>query len=294
MPPLTTLSPEARLLLLSAGGTRNDVAILRLLERGELDWTRVLAIAESERAVWPLWQRVSRLAPRSVPAPAADQLQRLSMVAEFRLRMLEQRLGESLAVLDRAGIEVLLFKGAALAPMVYGDFVLRPMGDLDLLIDPDRVQEARQLLLDAGWVWRRDPQLDHFYKGHHHLPPLIDGRGTGGIIELHTDLFFPGNPFRFQPDLIRQHARTVRIQRWSVQIPDTLHLLMHACMHFAWSHLMRKGAWRTFRDIDVLAATETVDWSRFVELTKEVRGTSSAYWTFRLADSLSGVSVPPE
>src|SRR5688500_6301851 len=133
MSTLTTLSPEARLLLLTAGGAQNDSAIHQLLER-ELDWTRVLAIAERERAVWPLWQRIGRIAPKRAPPVAADQLQRLAMVAEFRLRMLEQRLGESLAVLENAGIDVLLFKGAALAPMVYGDFVLRPMGDLDLLL----------------------------------------------------------------------------------------------------------------------------------------------------------------
>jgi hypothetical protein len=293
MPP-ATLSPEARLILLTAGGARNDAAIRRLLEKGGLDWTRLIMIAESEKASWPLWKRVSRVGPELVPDSAAAHLQRLAMVAEFRLRMLEQRLGEALEVLTRANIDVMLFKGAALAPLVYGNFVLRPMGDLDLMIELSRAEEARQVLVDAGWFWTRDPQLDEFYKDHHHLPPLIDSRGTGAVIELHTALFFTGNPFRFDPDTLRRRARTVRVQRWSVQVPDSLHLLLHACLHFAWSHLLSKGAWRTFRDVDVLVEAEKIDWPAFIALAKEARGTSSAYWTFRMAKVLSGITIPDE
>ena len=293
--PLASLTPEARLILLTAGGPQNDGAIRRLLEAGEIDWPRLLDVAESEKASLPLWQRVQRLgAQSSVPADIAAAMQRRAMVTEFRMRMLEQRLGEVLEVLQHAKIDALLFKGAALAPMVYGDFVLRPMGDLDLLIDPAQAEEARRLLLASGWRWTHDPKLDSFYEGHHHLPPLVDARGTGTILELHTGLFFKGNPFRFDPEVIRKGARTVRLQRWTVQIPGTLHLLLHTCLHFAWSHVLRKGAWRAFRDVDVLIGSQKIDWPAFVDVAKETRGTTCAYWTFRMARTLSGVEVPHE
>ena len=70
------------------------------------------------------------------------------------MAILEKRAIESVEALNAAGIEVALLKGAALASTVYGSFGARPMNDVDVLVHPDRADDAKRLLLGAGVVAR--------------------------------------------------------------------------------------------------------------------------------------------
>src|SRR5665213_1868925 len=136
---LDSLSPEAQLLLLTAGGERNDEAIRALLAH-PLDWAKLSWLAETERATPVLWRRLIALG--SLP-DEAQPLHRMAMVAEFRMSHLESRLLSALDTLAAAGTEAVLLKGAALALTVYGSFVARPMSDFDLLIAREKATRAR-------------------------------------------------------------------------------------------------------------------------------------------------------
>ena len=284
---LTSLSPEAQLLLLTAGGEKNDPAIKALLAR-PLDWAKLSWLAELERATPVLWRRVN--ANAALPEEA-QALHRLAMVSEFRMSHLETRLLSALDTLAAAGADVVLLKGAALALTVYGSFVARPMSDVDLLVRRDDAIRARDALIAAGWT-ASTGSTPEFYEGHHHLPPLVDGMGTKTTLELHTSLFFEGHPFALTSDDIRARAERVTVHGRTVLVPSVHDQLLHLCLHFAWSHMMATGAWRAFRDLDALLRTERVDWKEFTKLAKETRGASACYWTFRLARTLAGVSVP--
>jgi hypothetical protein len=284
---LASLSPEAQLLLLTAGGEKNDPAIKALLAR-PLDWAKLSWLAEQERATPVLWRRVSAIAPLPEEAQA---LHRLSMVSEFRMSHLETRLLAALGTLEAAGTDVVLLKGAALALTVYGSFVARPMSDVDLLVRREDAIRARDALMAAGWT-ESTANAPAFYEGHHHLPPLVDGLGTKVTLELHTSLFFEGHPFALTSDDIRSRAERVTVHGRTILVPSVHDQLLHLCLHFAWSHMMATGAWRAFRDLDALLRTERVDWKEFTKLAKETRGASACYWTFRLARTLAGVQVP--
>jgi len=287
------LSSEAQVLLLSAGGALNDAALhQRLAER--LDWEKLGWLAERERAAPVLRDRLQALMGGRLPSEAAH-LERLAMVSEFRMQHLEQRMLESLDALARApggGMEVMLLKGAALAVTRYGSFARRPMSDLDLMVRGGAAQEARDALLRAGWMKSGLEQLEEFFADHHHLPALVDAQGTGVKLEIHTSLFFRGHPFRLDARDIWERAERVDVQGRQAWVPGELDELLHLCLHFAWSHMMGSGAWRTFRDLDVLLSGSTVDWERFVPLAVRSRGASCCYWTFRLAGEVSGVHVP--
>jgi hypothetical protein len=291
-PGLAALSPEAQVVLLSAGGEERDDEIRALLHGG-VDWPKVVRLAEREGAVSILWQRVRSLEDARIPGDTATQLQRLAMVSEFRLLRLEQRLGDALDVLAEAGVDVVLLKGAALACTVYGSFPLRPMGDADLLVRCECADEAMALLTAHGWAAEGAAAHEEFYAGHHHRPPLDDRTGSGARLELHTGLFFDGHPFRFDAPDVRSRAVTVAHGRRMVRVPEAQHQVLHVCLHFVWSHMLALGAWRTFRDLRLLVSAEGFDWSAFTRLAVESRGGSCCYWALRLAHDLVGVGVPP-
>ena len=284
---LASLSPEAQLLLLTAGGEKNDPAIRALLTR-PLDWAKLTWLSEQERATPVLWRRLT--ANGSLP-PEAEPLHRMAMVSEFRMLHLESRLLSVLDTLSAAKVEPVLLKGAALAITVYGSFVARPMTDVDLLLPNDAVLPARDALLSAGWT-SSTVNTPEFYEGHQHLAPLVDGMGTKTTIELHTSLFFEGHPFALTSDDIRRRAQRVPVQGRTALVPSVHDQLLHLCVHFAWSHMMATGAWRAFRDLDALLRTERVDWKEFTKLARDARGGSACYWTFRLARTVAGISVP--
>jgi hypothetical protein len=291
------LIPEARLVLLSASSHRGATEFHSLLD-GPLHWGNVVAIAVHQGASRALVRRFETVEPGTVPAAAATALRRGLMVTSFRLGYLEERLKDALSVLHQAGIPVVLLKGAALAVAVYRSFEERSMADVDLLVRREDAQRAQELLLGAGW---RRPAGDRslaadesVYEVHQHLPPLEDERGTETGLELHTDLFGAGHPFAELTRGVWRDARSVRLGDADVLVPSPVHLFVHCCVHFAWSHMGRQGAWRTFRDLHALREDDAVPWPEIVTEARRTNATTSCYWTLRLARDLSCLEVPDE
>ena len=285
------LAAEERLLLLSAGPGSNDAAI-RAVAGGAVDWLRFLALAQVERAVPVVYPRLRALAMDIVPGDVSDQMRRLALVSDFAMLHLEARLKESLRRLETDHVRVMLLKGAALANSAYAGVRQRPMSDLDILVDPSNARLARRLMLDAGWRDVVGGIPEHVYERHHHLPPLCDARSTELQLEIHTALFPERQPFAFDARDLWDRARPLGAQFPNAYVPDPIHLLLHACLHFFWSHQGRFGVWRTIRDVDALTRQGKFDWDAFVGVARSSRGATSCYWTFRIAELSAGVTVP--
>lgn len=268
-----------------------DEELQRLLAP-DFDWALLFTLAEREYATAVLWQRMRRL-ERDMPVVVQTQLRNLSRVMQFRMDYAEQRLAASVAALEAENIECVLLKGAALGSTTYGSFAERPMSDLDILVHPRDARPAQQALLNAGWVASGETQSQGYGgQPHHHLLPLLDARGVPLSLEVHQSLLPTGHPFAFEADLVWSRSRRgVRGSTWA-RVPDPLHSLLHTCIHFAWSHLLRKGAWRGFRDVEALTTHYAIDWQAFTSLASAAGAKTCCYWTLQLAQSVAGVPVP--
>ncbi len=85
------------------------------------------------------------------PATIEAALSEAYTTTAIRNTALLYELERALAALDRAGVPVLLLKGAALAEAIYGDPALRPMADGDLLVQPADRATAQAALRLAGY-----------------------------------------------------------------------------------------------------------------------------------------------
>lgn len=287
------VSPEAQLLFLAGAGEGFDERIRELVVGG-IDWPEVIQLAEREQAVVALSRCLQRCGSGVVPQPVADRLRTIARVVQFNMLWLAQRLDETLDALAHAGVECVPLKGAAVASTVYPSFADRPMVDLDVLIRGEQSEAAIAAALGAGWVWDpRKPRAESF--DHlHHIPGMADSTGLWLSLELHTRLVPPSGPFTLEPERVLAGAMPVTIGTRTRRVPKPVHLLIHACMHFAWSHLMRQGAWRTFRDARAISTTHAIDWDDFVTEARATRARTCCYWTLRLARALMGVAVPDE
>ena len=280
-------------MFLAASNDGHDAAIGELA-RSPLDWHRVIGIAERENAVAGVWRTLERAARDVLPAGASEHLRRSRMVSDFRMLHLEQRLQQTLRSLREHNVPVVLLKGAALGVSVYSSFAERPMVDADLLVRPADVSRARDAILASGWRTSMNASLESVYAEHHHLAPFFDAQSTGLRVELHTSIMPHDHPFRLSDDDVWRDAAPAPAPYAGALVPAVQHLLYHACVHFAWSHTMQFGAWRTFRDVAELLGTSRVDAQAFVRLARATRGASACYWTLRLARHMSGVRVPDD
>ena len=286
------LTPETRLLCLAAGSD-NDVEVERAMGAG-VNWEHAFRLAERENAFPVFWRRIAPYAARVAPAAIAEQMQRRALVAEFTLRNQERLLESGLRSLAEIGLEVMLLKGAALASTIYRSFANRPMGDVDILTHPNDAQRVWDRLLERDWEWHRDMGLDDFYAGHQHLPPLFDRARAGASLEVHTDLFIPSHPFGRLAELVWSERAPARVGTATTWAPNPTHLLLHACIHFAWSNELERAGWNCVRDVDALARSGLVDWDELARLAHRLHADTSVYWTLRLSRVLANATVPSE
>lgn len=286
--PAGTIRREALLLLATAGGPGIDPTI-RELASGPIDWKLFLRLVATERAEAVVAARLRRL-EIGLPEQIERQLRSMALRSDLRMATLSQRLDETLAALAAVDIPVLLLKGAALGRTLYGSLPRRPMLDIDLLIPAERVSEAWATAKTVGWVQGEFEGTDDYYREHFHLAPLVDGLGIGFNLELHTGLFLDGHPFTWPLEDL--WARSSALAHSSGRVPSLEDLMLHALLHFSWSHMMRVGPWRTFRDVNLLASNKALDWEAFTRLATASGGAPAAYWTLRLARAFAGLEFP--
>ena len=179
------IPPEGELLL-SCVRTQIDPAtrkrISQLIDEGP-NWSYLCSTAARNNVVPLLRNGLLDTNPESVPQQVLDSLgdQVSTIVAanEDNLRLLLKVLD----LFDEHEIPVVPFKGVTFALFVYGNLSLRPIGDIDLLVQRKDFLRARDLLIRHGYR--------HIYFGHAEVSTVQaqlgrdDGR-TG--IDLHYGL----------------------------------------------------------------------------------------------------------
>jgi|HubBroStandDraft_4_1064222.scaffolds.fasta_scaffold05216_4 hypothetical protein len=176
---------ERQIILLSAGTAARRQAMSEQAEQlaAAVDWSRLLETLHYRRLLTALGPRILQLAGGHASDDFADAL-RQAMAAGRRqgvfLQLISQRVMTALA---DAGISSTPLKGPLLGEAIYGDPGRRPSSDIDLLVAPEQLQAAVEVVRDLGYedpddhVERRGlPQL-HF--------ALVHERGELPPVELH-------------------------------------------------------------------------------------------------------------
>jgi hypothetical protein len=283
------LAPEARLLFLAGSVSPSDSALRRFVTAG-LDWEELAALAQRENAAAVLARQLSFFAadPHN---PGYQNLRQLARMSAMQMLQLESSLRRTIELLRRHEIEPILLKGAGLVYSAYSSFADRPMADVDLLVGREEAKSAWAVLQTQGWSPWQTTSDSRRFSGHHHLPRLVHESGTLPL-EIHDALLSQESPFRFSIDEIWARAEKLTARDQLVTVPHAMHQLWHACVHFAWSHEMQWGSWRTFRDVSAIISRGGVDWIEFQNLARSSRATTCCFWTLRLARRLTGAAVP--
>ena len=283
-------TPEVALLLAASRGDPSSEAVRRLMS-GRLDWAELTRLAVESHATPGLWAVVSAFP--DLP-PEADSLQSLAVVNDFRryhIRSLVARVSGQLA---SEGIEVLALKGAALLAGGVARQTPRTMSDIDLLVVKGSPERAWQICKAHGWTLVDKAWTEELYRGHHHLAPLLDPDGIAVGLELHRTLLPGIDRLGVDTASIIARSRVVRVGETPVRVPSVEDLLLHTCLHFAWSNKLKRGAWRAYADAHSIVNDPDFRWDRFVPIVTSKRARQCCYWTLRLGRVVADLSVPED
>jgi hypothetical protein len=230
--------------------------------------------------------------PESVPAEALTTLQQGAVQLDLRMQQLARRAQQTTRAFAEAGVPCLLLKGAAVGAIIDPSFRARPMTDIDVLVHRGDVERAKAAVLAAGWNLTENPVYLEMLQDAHHLPHFVDPALPGMRLELHVMLMPDDQPFAFNEELLWRDARPAPPPFDGAFVPSANHILLHACVHFAWQHTLAFGAWRTFRVVSAMIGQPDFNWDRFTDTALEVKAGTTCFWTLRLAQTMAGIPIP--
>ena len=253
-------------------------------------WTALLEMARAERLDASLAHRLDGL-PK--PATALRVLDQAKANAEQGRIAALWEAEMARRALEPLGIPVILLKGTAFVSAGLDAGQGRLIGDLDILVSRERMDEAEAALLGAGWEWVKDNPYDQaYYREHmHELPPLIHQTRDRMIDVHHTVLPLTARP---TPNAAAMIEASVDIGK-GLRTLSPEDMVIHAVAHlFADGDL--SGGLRNLWDIDRLLrefGTAPGYWDRLLERAKLHQLAKSTSRALRLTRHLFGTPVDP-
>lgn len=176
-------------------------------------------------------------------------------------------------MLATCGIEVAPLKGVLLQAIVDRRLGERAMRDVDLLVLPERAEEARALLRSSLYDLV-------FVSEHGHEVSLKSPEGI--IIDLHSELFAPGRFRMFTGDLFRRSQRNEDLFGAPVRVLSPYDLLAHLIGKIVTDHADEREPHR-FHDLASVARALAIAPERAAGHLSRCGLTRGARYTLTLA-----------
>ncbi len=240
------INPELELMLCCARTQLDrEVSDRRdALLQQDLDWESVLHLTSVHRVVPLVFRNLTSAPPGLLPARALEQLQAGYREAIRSNLFLTAELLRLLKLISANGLDVIPYKGPALAEILYGSVCLRQFGDLDILVRKEQVSQAKELLMRNGYrlEWPEIPltpaqERAHLEAKYNYKLMRNDGHVA---IELHWSI--SPRYFSFPPDTgwLWQNAVESRLSGEKIRsfgVEDWLLILaVHGANH-CWNRL---------------------------------------------------------
>lgn len=193
---------------------------------------------------------------------------------------------------DAVGIRCIHLKGVTLAQQLYGNLAGKQSSDIDVLIAPNQIRQAHQVLIDMGYqqlsslpVTEKElPYVERFIKDLEYKHP------TRTKIELHWR--FQNNP-QFFPVLFEslwQSQETVTLAGKALVVLNPNNQLLYLTIHA--STYCKRLTW--LMDVSALIQQHQFDWHHLLQRSERLGFKRAFVACVLLACELQGLSCPTE
>lgn len=233
------------------------------------EWPAIIAAATAH-GLGPLLYRVLRQEDgEGVPSELRDRLRREQSAVVVQFMLLDQAQQEIQKEFDKNEISAIWLKGIHLARVYYPDPVLRPMGDLDVLVRYEDRQRARAAVAGLGYGGYERQHILSFsdtgaipehFSYHYHLR---GGPSEAIVLEVHyrllrdTKLLEPGKV----TDWVWTHTDSIE---GGYTVLNNEALILHLAAHTFLHHGEGELIFRQLFDIHRVIAQGNLDWDIIV------------------------------
>jgi hypothetical protein len=262
------------------------------------EWSNLLDFLRANWMIPFAYRKIGSLPQECHPPEAmTDEMRQAFLVSVVRSLHMERQLQEIIEAFRERDVRVLILRGPALAFSLYPDPAMRTSSDLDLLVMPKNVVQARGILEGLGYTCmaKRFEVARDFFREE----CFIDQKNSGNKFpvdlhwvhwELHP--FFKGSEKVEIEDLFQR--------AWKVETPtltfETLHpvdYLIHSAIHLVMIHRMEmRLSW--IYDTALLAQHLQVpaDWQTLQERSIAWRARLPLEHCLKMAQVWAGLELP--
>lgn len=241
-------------------------------------WDKLLHRAESQGMVPLLHHHLTR-AELKPPEECARGLRFLCLRHKHANALLLEELRNTLSILEERGIPSLILKGGALSTILYPEPGLRPMRDIDIMLEKADAEQLYCILLNRGF----SPSPGERQKEYYHLPSLYRTIGTARIcIELHHGLF-PEDPPYYQERSFTElfdKSESFSVDGVTAHCFGTEDMLWHLYLHGLRAPLTFEP-YKLISIADIVSLVkkraDDIDWDRLYFSVPQLKGALSAF-----------------
>lgn len=215
---------------------------------------------------------------------SGDKLGRIKGIYRYyfyKNNLILHQIEKILRALNEAGIRFMLLKGAALIMGgFYADYALRPMNDIDILVDKENMDDVLKVFTRFGW-------RKHSLVGH--AITLINDEKNE--LDLHWYALNQCSQDGIDADLWR-YAQDVDFKGISVLVPSPTDQIWYNCAHGFRYNTLPPIRWIVDVKTVLDKCPESVEWQRLIAETQKRRLTITLLQTLLYFDSLAPGRVP--
>jgi hypothetical protein len=263
---------------------------LRLLLHEPIRWKLLFDLAERHGTQPLLYQALVEVED-AIPREQVSLIEQSYQTNLHKALFLSRELIRIVEHLSALGIEVMPYKGLALAELVYGDIALRQSGDIDLLIHPQDLQRIRNAVRELGYA----PHLNlsvaeeraYLQSGYEYA---FDGTAGPNLLEVQWAIHPRFYAIDFDMAALFQRAITVTVAGHPMKTPAPEDLILVLSAHAA-KHVWGRLVWLC--DIARIVNPPTLNWNWIASQAEALGIVRILRVTMLLANRLVGTVTAP-
>jgi hypothetical protein len=260
-----------------------------------VDWHEVLDLAVGN-GVCAYVRRAVMTVPDAAPSDVLEDLRHAELAAVAVALTLDAELRRVVDELDRGGIQSIVLKGPVLARNLYAERVLRPYGDIDLVVRLEMFEAGAQSLLGLGF--REVPYEAELarvaFAGAGAEEPfhrMFMDRGQRSLVELHADPLQLGLRPAVEEDRWRRAVRFPELGPHAFALADE-DQIVQLCVHVH-KHGFSRLIWLKDLELFVRKKSATLDWDLVASIARREGVAASVWFALSLARDLLGCPETP-
>jgi hypothetical protein len=228
------------------------------LLRQPVRWKFLLDLAD-RHGTQPLLYQVLVGVESAIPPEQIRWLEQRNQINLHKALLLSRELIRIVDHLGELGLEVIPYKGLALAELIYRDIALRQAGDIDLLVRPKDFPRIRAAIRELGYtphLTLSESEERAYLKSGYEC--AFDGTAGPSLLEVQWAIQPRFYAIDFDMGGLFQRAATIRVAGHPMKTPSPEDLLLMLSAHAA-KHVWGRLVWLC--DIGRIMSRPTLDWN---------------------------------